>query len=181
LLPSIVEGYGLAAGAVAADWYDDRRDQLGVKRRFQATPAQVKDPGTQALVGWALATSTTFEGFTGLVVGGATRRVYDAGRNTIMEVSVADPSAQGWQRETSGGCAFCEMLASRGEVYSEASADFASHDNCNCAAVPAFVGEPKPVKEYTPGARRDIGPDGKALPISEADRDRAKAWMSKNL
>jgi hypothetical protein len=36
-------------------------------------------------------------------------------------------------------CDFCEMLADRGAVYGEASADFEAHDHCSCSAEPVFA------------------------------------------
>jgi hypothetical protein len=71
--------------------------------------------------------------------GAATRLVLDAGRDTIRQTTVADPRTAGWQRVTSGGCDFCAMLAGRGAVYSEATADFASHDHCACSAEPVYL------------------------------------------
>ena len=144
VLPALVDVYGTAAGTLAADWYDDTRDEKSVRRRFRAMPARIDDSGTQALVGWALSKATDMAAFESLILGGTERRILDHSRLTIMESSLADPSAKGWQRETAGGCAFCEMLAGRGTVYSEEGADFASHDNCRCTAVPAFDGESAP-------------------------------------
>lgn len=72
------------------------------------------------------------------MVGAATRLVLDAGRDTVRETTIADPRTRGWERVTSGGCDFCSMLASRGAVYTEASADFASHDHCACSAQPVY-------------------------------------------
>jgi hypothetical protein len=73
-----------------------------------------------------------------LSVGAATRMVMNAGRQTVMQSAVASPQCEGWQRVTSGGCSFCIMLAGRGSVYSEATADFQSHDHCMCSAEPVF-------------------------------------------
>ena len=52
--------------------------------------------------------------------------------------STTDPKARGWQRVGVGECDFCSMLIGRGAVYSEATADFLSHDHCHCYAEPAF-------------------------------------------
>lgn len=71
--------------------------------------------------------------------GAATRLVLDAGRDTIRQTTTTDPRTAGWQRVTSGGCAFCEMLAGRGSVYTEESADFPSHDHCACSAEPVYL------------------------------------------
>jgi hypothetical protein len=99
------------------------------------------------------------------------RRIANVSRYTVAESSVADPGATGWQRVGAGSCAFCRMLIGRGAVYTEAGADFASHDHCNCSAVPAFGGQPRPVKAFTPSSRG----------TSSADHDRARAWMKNNL
>lgn len=72
------------------------------------------------------------------MIGAATRLVLDAGRDTVRQTVIADPRARGWERVTSGGCDFCTMLAGRGAVYTEASADFASHDHCACSAQPVY-------------------------------------------
>jgi hypothetical protein len=53
ILPALVDTYGQAAGALAADWYDEARDEAGVRGRFRALVADVPDPGADALAGWA--------------------------------------------------------------------------------------------------------------------------------
>jgi hypothetical protein len=41
---------------------------------------------------------------------------------------------------TSGNaCDFCSMLADRGAVYGEASAEFEAHDHCSCSAQPVYA------------------------------------------
>lgn len=167
-LPPLVATYGAAAAAVAADWYDELRDAQNVSGRFRARPANIADAGEEALVGWAFATAADEHSVKTLLAGGLQRRLANFSRTTITTSSVDDPGADGWQREGSGECAFCAMLIGRGAVYSEASADFASHDHCNCTAVPAFSGEPRPVKPYTPGPRHG----------NKADYDRAREWIA---
>lgn len=71
--------------------------------------------------------------------GAATRLVLNAGRDTVRATAIADPRTAGWQRVTSGGCDFCTMLAGRGSVYTEATADFESHDHCACSAEPVYL------------------------------------------
>lgn len=170
ILPSLIAAYGAAAATAAADWYDDHRDELGVRGRFTAIPAQIDEPGAQALVGWALEEATDDVGLRSLIEGGTQRRIANFARGTVTGSSVADPQAQGWQRVSRGGCTtgFCDMLAGRGAVYSEESVDFASHDHCKCYAVPAFSGESKPVKPYTPSLRN----------ISAGDRERTMRWLT---
>jgi hypothetical protein len=167
ILPALIDTYGLAAGALAADWYDELRSKTDVGGRFTAIPADIKDSGAQALIGWAVATAADTQGLQALVLGGTQRRIANFSRLTIAGSSIADPKASGWQRVGSGECDFCALLVGRGAVYSEASADFASHDHCRCSAVPVFDGAPRPVKPYTPSLRQ-----------SDADKARAKAWIS---
>ena len=71
--------------------------------------------------------------------GAVGRHVLEGGRLTVMRSSFRDARSGGWVRVTSGGaCDFCQMLADRGPVYSEASADFQAHDHCACTAEPAY-------------------------------------------
>lgn len=138
VLPGLVDTYGVAAAALAADWYDDLRDKVGPRRAFAAIPADVADTGTPALVGWALDKATDFAAFQTLIEGGTQRRIANFSRLTVTGSSIADPAARGWMRVGTGECDFCQMLLGRGAVYSEATADFQSHDHCNCGAEPAF-------------------------------------------
>lgn len=139
LLPAIVREYGQMGAAVAAVWYDEQREKVGAKGRFAAFPIEPDDRGTQALIGWALTTATDDAALQSLVLGGVQRRVSDHVRLTVAGSSVADPQAHGWKRVGDGkSCEFCSMLLGRGAVYTEATADFTSHDNCGCTAAPAW-------------------------------------------
>lgn len=173
ILPAIIDKYGTAAATLAAEWYDQHRASLDIAGGFRAAPVDLGDRGAEALAGWAVtplfAESPAWDAAKVRLSGGLQRRIADMSRETVMRNSVADPHATGWQRVTDGnGCAFCVMLAGRGAVYSEASADFASHDKCGCGAVPAFDGLPKPVKPYTPSPRN----------ITDADRARVREWIA---
>lgn len=138
ILPALIQRYGLAAATLAANWYDDLRDELGIRRRFSAIPAEVSDVGAPALVGWASSTATDDAAFQTLLLGGVQRRIAQFDRLTIMGSSIADPSARGWQRVGAGECDFCSLLIGRGFVYSEATADFESHDHCRCTSEPVW-------------------------------------------
>ena len=172
VLPALVATYGAASATVAADWYDELRDELNVSRRFSAIPAEVDPGGAVALARWGvgplLEGEPDWRRAQTMIDGGLQLRIANAARETVRFSSIEDPSAQGWQRQASGGCEFCQMLASRGVVYSEASADFASHDHCRCFAVPAFKGRARAVKPYTPSERD----------ISDADRARVREWIA---
>lgn len=140
--PVLAEQYGDLAATVAADWYDELRAAEGVRGRFRAplapvVPAEVVAArtrfGAQHL--W-----TDTPGQTEVFLSSAlTKYVLQPGRDTITRASILDPEASGWRRVTrAGSCRFCRMLAGRGGVYRKAVADFASHDDCNCAAAPSW-------------------------------------------
>ncbi|HET7666550.1 MAG TPA: hypothetical protein VFK56_10870 [Mycobacterium sp.] len=167
ILPALIATYGAAAATLAADWYDELRDKVGVGGRFRAIPADIPDAGAHALVGWAATEAKDYSSFQTLIVGGMQRRIANFSRGTITGSAIADPKATGWQRTGSGECAFCSMLIARGAVYTEATADFASHDHCHCSAVPEFAGQPRPVQPYTPSIRN----------ISDADRARVRDYL----
>ena len=171
ILPALIDTYGAAAATLAADWYDEARAKAGVAGRFTAIPADIRETGAQALIGWALDEAQDYTTFRTLIEGGTERRIANFSRLTVTGSSVADPKAVGWQRVGTGECAWCRMLIARGPVYSEATADFAAHDHCRCSAVPAWGGLPHPVKPFTPSLRG----------TSKADQQRAKAWIAKNL
>ena len=170
LLPAIVREYGSLGAALASEWYDQQREKAGVRGRFTAVPLEADDRGAHALIGWALAEATDDSSLATLIAGGVQRRIADHARLTIAQSSVADPAARGWQRVGSGDCStgFCDMLIGRGAVYTEATADFAAHDHCQCSAVPAWGGEPLPVKPYKPSLRT----------ATDADRARVREWIA---
>lgn len=175
VLPALVDTYGAAAATLAADWYDEQRHKAEVKGRFTAIPADLKDTGTDELAGYAVGplfkATPDWQSAKVLTAGGLQRRIANASRATITRSALADPKARGWQRDGFGACAFCAMLIGRGAVYSEASADFAAHDHCNCVAVPAFGNHAPPVQPYTPTNRK----------ITDADRARVRGWIAANL
>jgi hypothetical protein len=174
LLPGLLEEYGLAASAYAADWYDEYRLERDVPGRFTASPAPLREPGVSQLVAWATEPldmpAPDVRRAQVLLDGGVQKRLANVSRQTVAESSYADPKARGWQRVGAGNCDFCRMLIARGAVFSERSARFAAHDHCHCSAVPAFGGEPLPVHPYAPSKRR----------VSDADRARVRAYLRAN-
>lgn len=144
LLPRLAVLYGSAAATLGADWYDEMRDAAGVPGRFRAIPVEPEVDRMDALARWGIsplyALDPDFDAAETLVAGGFQRLVADADRNTVLLSSRQDPRGGKWRRETTGlSCGFCVMLANRGAVYRSAdTADFKSHDHCDCLAAPEF-------------------------------------------
>jgi hypothetical protein len=145
ILPAITDEYGIAAAALAADWYDDAREAAGVGGSFTATPVDIPPQERfDALARWGttplFAESPNKTSALTLITGGLQRVVADAHRLTVVESTMADPEASGWRRVGVGAnCGFCQMLIGRGAVYTEASVTFRSHDHCNCVASPTWA------------------------------------------
>lgn len=142
-VPTLVAQYGQTAADVAADWYDEMRAVESVPGRYRAEPQEspytdAVDPMVRRAAG-ALFTADP-RGALVTLTGSASKYVLAAGRQTIVTATDRDPRARGWSRVTrSGACKFCQMLAGRpGAVYTERSAHFAAHGDCNCASVPSW-------------------------------------------
>lgn len=143
VLPALVATYGAAAGTLAADWYDEARIKAGARGSFTAIPAETTSAGTDELARWGIGplfgSEPDFAAALTLVQGGLQRRIANVSRQTVTYSAIQDRAARGWARAGSGSaCDFCSMLLDRGAVYTEATADFESHDHCGCVAVPAF-------------------------------------------
>jgi len=144
ILPQLVTMYGAAAATLAADWFDEQREEAGVRGRFRAIPAELPDIGrTDSLAGWAVGPLFGADpnplAALAKVSGGLQRIIANADRETITRSSIADPQAVGWKRVGDGAtCEWCRGLISRGAVYSEATASFDAHDGDGCIAAPVF-------------------------------------------
>ena len=167
VLPLLGAEYGDAAAALAADWYEEIRAANGAAGRFIAVLAGTPDAGRwESLAVWASSHSEALA----LAAGGLQRAIADQHRLTIVNSSIADPAAAGWRRVArAGACGFCKVLADRrsdGEngVYTEASVQFKSHDNCACCAAPSFASN----------VRKVIGVPYVASRRNVTDRDRAR-------
>lgn len=177
VLAEVVQTYGSAAASVTADWFDELRVSEGIRPGFTAVIPEPRDPGTSALVNWALSSGTSEDAIASLIVGGIQRRITNYSRNVLTTSSVRDPRARGWMRTGAGECGFCAMLVSRGAVYTKASVDFASHDHCKCSVAPAWnQAQTNAVRdEFVPSAKR------RSEDAKQADADRARAWIAANL
>lgn len=177
ILPDLVDTYGSAAGTLAADYYDNLRESAQIAGRFTSTPAPIRDPGTTGLIRWALGDATDGGAFSSLILGGIQKRITNVSRQTVMESSYRDPKARGWMRIGGGGCDFCTMLISRGEVYTESSVDFSAHDHDKCSSAPAWnetqVNES--LRPYVDNAK------GRADSTKATENTAAREWIADNL
>lgn len=144
--PSVIAYYSDGSAALAADHYDDLREAAGATGDYLAEPiVRLRQEKIEHGVLWAASPLFDPDPDRGLaqerlaqVVQLETARPF---RDTITTNTRRDPSAVGWQRISSTGCKFCQMLAARGAVYKESTARFASHPHCHCTASPVFDGQ----------------------------------------
>jgi hypothetical protein len=175
-VPGIVGYYSEGSAALAADFYEDARDEAGVTRRFVADVV-ILDRTVRIRRGVAWASeplsvdddALALSRFTELVRSETTRPY----RDTILENRRRDPEAAGWKRITSGAaCGFCKMLAAKGAVYKKATAYFAAHGSCTCTCAPVFRGG-------------EVGPEASAIQYiaskrrrTEAEKARVREWVA---
>lgn len=160
VLSDLVALYASAASALGADWYDDLRTASDVPGRFRAVPGALPDAeAVPVLVRWGtgplFSATPNLAATQELVEGGYQKLIGDADRSSVFRSINADRSARGWARQTTGkSCPFCRYLAGRGAVYSAETAGFASHNHCDCVAVPKFGDGPAIASlPYTPSSK----------------------------
>lgn len=182
VLPLLIDTYGQAAALVTAEWYDELRAQNSVVGRFSAVAAEIQRSGVPELVSWAKGTADTPDSMLELALGGMQRRIANYSRATVIGSAEYDPRADGWMRIGDGdNCNFCDMLISRGAVYTERGVRFGAHDWCNCQAAPSW-GRPSDIFDvdaYKQSRRRFR--DGEKSDAAIADDARARAWIEDNL
>ncbi|WFR66630.1 hypothetical protein P9139_18070 [Curtobacterium flaccumfaciens] len=144
-VPGLIGYYSDGSAALAADFYEESRELARARTSFQVS-LTVADRVVKIRRGIAWAAEPLFgatddgddvDGRLAQVVQLETARPY---RDTILNNRKRDPAAIGWARAAAGGCKFCRMLADRGAVYRERSANFAAHPHCHCTAYPVFKG-----------------------------------------
>lgn len=156
----LVGQYGQASQSLAADYYEAQRVAARVAGRF-TVPLLDPPPDEQvdASLRWATKDlwprepeqtteaqreplGTRLEQAEKKAEAVAQKLVVDQGRGTVREAVRRDPQATAWARAAAlGACAFCKLLATRGAVYKQDTADFRSHDNCHCGVIPVFRGQ----------------------------------------
>lgn len=129
ILLAIADKYGEAAAALAAEWYEEARDDAGMTGSFAVPVADLPESTRfDALARWGVtplfgADPNPAAALTRLS-GGLQRLVLDQARDTTFAAVEADPVRPRFARHASANaCAFCALMATRGAVYaSEADA-----------------------------------------------------------
>ena len=175
ILPALVDRYGSAAVALAADWYVDARLAAEVRGLFDPVLAPVPTARRYASLLEKVA-PMPWDSAEALILAGIGRTVADMHRLTIVNSAIADPAASGWMRVGVGAtCDFCRVLIGRGAVYSDATVTFKSHDNCKCVAAPAWApGRRVPTVAYQ-ASKRNVSPS-----VKRANNRRMYEWIKAN-
>ena len=173
-VPDVVGYYSEGSAALAADAYMDAR--WGVGGAFVAAPI-VLDRTVKIRRGVAWASDPMSLGdfemassrFAKLVRTEMTRPY----RDTTLGNGARDGMFVGYKRiARAASCGFCKALAARGAVFKQSTAYFAAHDNCQCTAAAAFVGQENgpeaDVMQYMASKRRR----------TPAEKARINEWAS---
>lgn len=159
-VPDVIGYYSEGSAVLAADAYMDAR--VGVAGAFAAAPV-VLDRTVKIRRGIAWASDPLAVGDLELssvrlskLVRTEMTRPY---RDTTLRNGANDGMFVGYKRiARAESCGFCKALADRGAVYKENTAYFAAHDDCQCTAAAAFVGQPHgpeaSVMQYMASKRR---------------------------
>lgn len=181
----VVSQYGDVAASMAAEWYEDIRLSEGVRGSFRALP-QSSPYGSDAVDGMVRrAVAPMFDEVPDVsavmrtVAQNAGKYVLGASRETVRRNSFIDPRGAGFQRiARPGACDFCLMLVGRGAVYKKESAFFASHGDCNCAAVPSWDrGAPEVDVALYEASKRTTG---MSEPVLRRHRATVNAYLESN-
>lgn len=168
-VPDLVGYYADGSAALAADFYEEQREDAGVRSSFVPElvlvdrAVKIRRAVAWAAEPWFAELDVSVDARLAEVVQLEVARGY---RDTITANRRADPDAVGWRRVTAGGCKFCRMLADRGAVYKAETARFAAHPACHCTAQPVFTtndtGEEASALQYL-ASRRSRTPEQRAL------------------
>lgn len=155
-LPELIQTYGEAGATVAADFYEELRDQSPAARRAYAAILGDAVPAEQIRASARWAADPLFSArpdataALARVVSMTDRYVKASSRNTVTSNIARDPAEARFARVPTGRttCAFCLLLASRGAVYaskSSAGDDMNKyHSHCDCIATPVWDGDALP-------------------------------------
>lgn len=169
-VPLIVGDYFDGSSALALDWFEEIREDASPPHLFTPTPAALLDDDSLSTM-VAVTTrplfdveqrirddvESAFKESLAAIEAEVQKSVATGFWDTIVENSEDDPDAVGWQRfARPAACKFCLMLADKGAVYTETTANFAAHTNCHCVAGPSYDPDaPRAsVMQYVASARR---------------------------
>lgn len=159
-VPGVIGYYSEGSAALAVDAYMDAR--AGVQGGFTAVPV-VLDRTVKIRRGVAWASdpmlSRDFELASSRLAKLVRSELARPYRDTTLHNGARDGMFVGYKRIARGeSCGFCKGLADRGAVYKRNTAHFAAHDDCQCTAAAAFVGQPHgpeaSVTQYIASKRR---------------------------
>lgn len=109
------------------------------------------------------------------------RSAREASREHMGRVSMSTKGIKGYKRVATGNetCSFCDLLISRGAVYSYESVGFKAHSDCDCLGIPTADGPaPSPAQKHvaTPSKSKmfDREKAKQAVRDWEARRDRGE-------
>lgn len=172
---SLIGYYSEASAALGVDIYDESRAAAQAKGKFAAQPVILdRTVKIRRGIAWASDPLSTDDeqaaiGRLADILRTEIARPY---RDTVIGNRLNDKQSVGYKRiAAASACGFCKMLASRGAVYKQQSAYFASHGNCQCTVVPVFrgeVGEEANVIEYMASRRNKTG----------KQRARVREWIA---
>lgn len=161
-MQAVIDQYARVSASLGADFYDAQREAAGALDPFTVPVADPPLPEqSEASLRWATkdvwerdpedpATTDAqrepvevrLEQAEKKAAAVAQKLVTDTGRGTVREAVRQDRQATAWARSAAlGACAFCKLLATRGAVYKQDTADFRAHDGCHCGVVPVFKGQ----------------------------------------
>lgn len=110
--PAIADPYAAMAADLAADWYDDSAPDLP----YTAIPTGMPDVNAlNESTSWAL--GATGEAALARLSGTLQRAVYNSARDTIYSNTAREPGSKWVRYASANACAFCALLATRGQVY----------------------------------------------------------------
>lgn len=187
---SLVDGYRVQAEASGEEWYRYLRE-LAVGEAAGLPSVEVPLVERRKLSSavwwasqWLEESNVDVERALAVLSERLDQFIKHAGREKVTQLAVADPVAKRFGRVPVGStCTWCEMLASRGFVYTSpksAGMFMRFHYKCDCQVVPGFEGK-NPVEGYDPGvykARYDAAVEALRAESKPGTRfvDRDVAW-----
>ena len=146
IAPTVIFTYTDGSSALAADWYDDVREEASPPKLYLAEPFVAdRSQKVHNMVAWASQPLFDGEGMDKValrLLPEAQKEIARPFRDTITTNTHRDPASVGWRRIASGsGCKWCRALADKGAIFKESTARFAAHSHCHCSAAPVFDGE----------------------------------------